>query len=348
MKYLLSIALLSLFHPISRTDSFIKSSNSKVNTRIVKSIEIRSFNLKPGSGAAFNELVEKEGLPLSKKCKIDAVAWGSSKHAAYSYIADSVSAQKHSLKKLWVTDTVLAVPESVLFDAKSNMLYISLMNGSSSEKDGIGEIGKIRPDGKIINAKWISGLNAPKGMAKFGDTLYVADLKELVVIKFSEGRIIKKVVSEVAQVLNDVTVTENGIVFISDPRTGTIFQYKDGVLSVYLQNLKNPNGLKYLNRCLYFLANGTLYKCDKLKNITVIADGMDKNTDGLEPVKKGEYIVTCYTGVIYYVKETGDKQILLDTRSTEQYSADIGYNIKKRILYVPGLFNKSITAYRLK
>ncbi len=94
----------------------------------------------------------------------------------------NASAQKATVQKLWATDTILKIPESVLVDDKENCLWVSNIDGASNGKDGKGSISKLSKTGAPINLDWVTGLNAPKGMAKYKQELYVADLTELVVI----------------------------------------------------------------------------------------------------------------------------------------------------------------------
>jgi hypothetical protein len=53
--------------------------------------------------------------------------------------------------------------------------------------------------------------------------------------------------------------------------------------------------------------------------------------------------------VIYYV-DAGkrEKQTLLDTSAQSVNSADIGYDAKNRIVYVPTFFKNSVVAYEVK
>lgn len=53
--------------------------------KMEKIIEIRSYNLKPGAGAAFHKLVKEVSLPMLDKWKIEVVAYGPSKHSADAY-----------------------------------------------------------------------------------------------------------------------------------------------------------------------------------------------------------------------------------------------------------------------
>src|SRR5881394_4027734 len=97
-------------------------------------------------------------------------------------IATTGRAQIHQLEKRWETDTVVAVPESVLPDLQKQILYVSLIDGGGWEVDGKGGIGRLSMDGKNYDSVWISGLNAPKGLGMFGNRIYAADISEVAVV----------------------------------------------------------------------------------------------------------------------------------------------------------------------
>src|SRR5436190_23174459 len=103
----------------------------------------------------------------------------------------AANAQKLTLR--WKTDTVLRVPESVLFDKKNHVLYVANINGKSDLKDGNGFISKLTPEGKVEKLEWVTGLDAPKGMALVANTLYVADLTSVAVIDIKQAKLIKKI-----------------------------------------------------------------------------------------------------------------------------------------------------------
>src|ERR1700712_3942908 len=124
-----------------------------------------------------------------------------------------IFAQDHSLTKIWQTDTLLKVPESVLFDGVDGILYVSNIDGQPWEKDGKGSIGKVGLDGKIIKVDWVTGLNAPKGLGMFKNNLYVADVDNVVIIDIAKGVISKRIPIEGAQGLNDISVDKNGKVY---------------------------------------------------------------------------------------------------------------------------------------
>lgn len=255
---------------------------------------------------------------------------------------------QNNIIKLWTTDSTLAVPESVLFDAQNNVLYASLINGRPDSADGNGGIAKIGLDGKIINANWVTGLDAPKGMGKFGNTLYAADLTQVDVIDISTGKLTRRIPVAGSVFLNDITIDGKGVVYVSDTRTGKVHRIENDNVSTWLEDLKTPNGVLAVDNDLYVLTGGSLNKADANKKLTLLAEGMDESTDGIEQVAPGEFLISCWNGIVYYVKADGSKQTLFDTRSEKINSADIGYDPNKKIFYVPTFFRKSVVAYQLK
>lgn len=266
---------------------------------------------------------------------------------AISCISTYVIAQ-HELVKKWETDTTLKTPESVLYDAKGKVLYVANIDGQPWEKDGKGSIGKVGLDGKIIATDWVTGLNCPKGMGLYNNSLYVADLNTLVEIDITKGAIKNVFPFEGADGLNDVTIDKKGVVYVSDSRGKKLYRFENGKASLFLENLKGPNGVLMHGDDFYVLDNGGMYKVGADKSLTMITDGMEGGTDGIENVQGKDYIVSCWAGQIFYVNADGTKQKLLDTRDQKKNTADIGYDAKNRIVYVPTFFKNSVVAYELK
>jgi hypothetical protein len=260
----------------------------------------------------------------------------------------SASAQKATVQKLWTTDTILKIPESVLVDDKENCIWVSNIDGASNGKDGKGSISKLSKTGTPINLEWITGLNAPKGMAKFKQELYVADLTELVVIDIKKATIIKRVPIEGSVFLNDVTVNSKGAVFVSDSRTGKVHRYENNTTTIEVENLQGPNGLLSIEDQLLILDRGSLLSVTPGGAISKIMDGMEPSTDGIERVAPNQYLVSCWNGIVYYVVAGAQKITLFDTRSEKINSADIGYDAKKKIIYVPTFLKNNVVAYQLE
>jgi len=259
----------------------------------------------------------------------------------------SVKAQ-NTLTQIWSTEATIPVPESVFYSATDKLLYVAQIDGKPGEKDGKGAIGKVSPDGKIIELNWVSGLNAPKGMGRSGSKFYVADVTDIVEIDFKTGKILKKYPVEGAKFLNDLTIDAKGNIYVSDSDMHKVHLLKDGEVSTYYEALTRPNGLLAIGPDLLILDNGSLIKLDAAKKPTILAEGLEKSTDGIEQVKPGEYIVSCWAGAVYYVKSDGSKELILDTRPETSNTADIGYDPAKKIVYIPTFFKNSVVAYQLK
>jgi DNA-binding beta-propeller fold protein YncE len=258
-------------------------------------------------------------------------------------------AQKHQLVKLWETDSVFKVPESVLFDEKNNTLYVANIDGTDPwGRDGKGSVGKMGADGKVIAAEWVTGINAPKGMGLYKGKLYVADLTELVVIDIATGSITGRIPVTGAEGLNDVCIDKKGVIYVSDSKLKKVFRVDDGRSEVYLENLKGPNGVLVSDGDLYLLDAGSMNKVNKDKSLARIADGMEGGTDGIENIGGNDFIVSCWAGALWCVNTDGTKELLKDTRAQKGNTADIGYDAKTKTVFVPTFWNNTVIAYQVK
>jgi hypothetical protein len=252
------------------------------------------------------------------------------------------------LEKLWVTEG-LNIPESVLVSrtGRTNILFVSQIDGDPSATDGKGGIAKMDFNGEVTNKDWVTGLNAPKGIASFDGKLYVADINELVVINIKSGQVEKKVAIPGAQFLNDVTVDTKGIVYISDTKTGKVHRYQNDLLDDYVTKMDSANGLKSVGTHLIVGSGTHLYLVDKNKNKLEIAKGFAQGLDGVEVASQGNFIVSCWAGLIYYVYLDGKIRLLLDSQKEGINTADIAYDIDSQTLFVPNFSKNSVTAYKL-
>lgn len=250
------------------------------------------------------------------------------------------------LTKLWVADEQLPTPESVLYLADANELLVSLIDGDGSEKDGEGGVAKLNPDGSLKDATWVDGLNAPKGMALYDGLLYVADIDEVAIIDYNSGEL-KTVIPVPGSVfLNDVAAGDDGRIYISDTQKGEIYVLQDDQPSLYMENVPSVNGLRVIDGMLYALAGKELWRFDADGSKTIITKDIELDADGLEPVGDGSFLVTCWPGQIYYITAEGVVSKLLDVQG-EMNTADLGYNQKEKVLYVPTFLKNSVVAYQL-
>lgn len=267
--------------------------------------------------------------------------------AAFLFMFFGVNAQQHKLVKLWETDSVIAVPESVLPDEKNDIIYVSLIDGGAWDKDSKGGIAMLSVSGKIIDSTFITGLNAPKGLGKFGNHLFVADINEVVVINIKEKKVENKISVPDALMLNDITVSAKGDVFVSDSKTSRIWKIVNQRPDLFLDNIHGANGLKAIGADLLFAEGKLLKKADKNKNVTQIAE-VPLGIDGIEPTGNGDFIVSSWIGTVYYVYANGKFETLSDTREQKINAADIGYDSIRKVVYIPTFLAKTVAAYQLK
>lgn len=249
------------------------------------------------------------------------------------------------LKPLWETKD-LPTPESVLYSAKNDLLYVSLIDGDAMTKDGKGGVAILNLDGSIKMKDWITEMDAPKGLALYRDLLYVADVTSVWVVDVVTGNVVNQIEFPGAIMLNDVTIDDNGLVYVSDTRSGKIYQMRNNRPSVYLENTPSVNGLKFSSGHLYALVGPELWKIDSNKKITIVAKGFEQGGDGLEPIGNNEFLVTCWGGLIYHVKADGTFDKLLDVRG-EMNTADLGYHPQSNTIFIPTFNNNSVKAYKL-
>ena len=252
-----------------------------------------------------------------------------------------------SLSELWSTDTILKTPESVLYDAKRGVLYVANMN-RTEEGDDTGFISRLDTDGTVIDMYWIDGLNEPRGMGIHGDLLFATDNDRLLVIDIEQGEVQKMVPVEGAVFLNDLAIGEDGTVYFSDSRAGKVQTYKDGEITDWIPEIDGPNGLFDEGEDVLVGAqgDGEVRLVNKATgDYEVLATGI--GVDGIEYTGIDDYyIVSEWKGVIHMIgNDTIQK--LLDTEAQEKNTADLGYNMEKKVVYVPTFYDNRVVAYQL-
>ncbi|NBP68770.1 MAG: ATP/GTP-binding protein [Cytophagia bacterium] len=248
----------------------------------------------------------------------------------------------------WETDTVLTTCESVIYDSANQVLYVANINGQPTDKDGNGFIAKLGLDGKIVQAQWVTGMDAPKGMGIYNGKLFVSDINRIHEIDIATGAIANTIVVDSAQFLNDITIDANGKVYVSDSNVGNILVLENGVVSEYVSGVAGVNGLLSEGTDLQMVsfATGVFNTIDAGKQITLKTDSIDAG-DGIEALSEGGYLVSSWTGKVTYVSPEWKNSLLLDTSAESINAADIEYIAEKRLLLVPTFFKNKVVAYEV-
>lgn len=251
------------------------------------------------------------------------------------------------LTLIWKTASDLKIPESVLYTEEA--IYVSNINGSPTEENGEGFISILNKEGKIMQLKWLTGLNAPKGMGIYEDKMYVADIHNLVEIDIKKSEITGIYKAEDSNFLNDIAIDQQGRVYISDMKKNMIYRFADGKLEKWLESelLVSPNGLfsDHLN-----LMIGTKNRILKVNTESMSIETYIENTggiDGLEAVGGGMYIFSNWLGHIHIADPETKNILLLDSTTDKINAADINYIPSKQLLLVPTFLDNRVMAYHL-
>ncbi len=270
---------------------------------------------------------------------------------ALVYTANAVE-----VTKIWESNSVLKVPESVLLDNKTNTLFVANINGKPTAKDGNGFISKLNLDGTVQTLHFNDGMDAPKGMAIYDNKLYVSDISTLRVVDLNSGKIIENYPIKEAKFLNDVAVTKEGTVYVSDfsAANNAIYKLTNKQMTKWMdsKNLlrQRPNGLWVENDTLVIgTKEGTIFKANlKTKKMKVFKAHIGVNgIDGILPFDKNSYITSDWAGRVFI--STQDKSTkIIDGSAQKVNAADIWYDQKSKMLYIPTFFDNRILGYKVK
>jgi hypothetical protein len=282
-----------------------------------------------------------------------------------SALADSAAAYEREiamLRKVGETPN-LQGPESARYDRDLDVWFVANINGQPLGKDNNGYISRLRPDGTPYTVKFIEGgkkgvtLNAPKGLAINGDTLWVADIDVARAFNKRTGALIANVPAK-ARFLNGAAVgpdgaiymTDTGVLFgangqVSHPGPDQVFRItRGGAQAVFTSpKLEGPNGITWDTQrkrfvIVSFLGKGIYGWRPGDKGLELIGTGPGQQ-DGVVFLPDGRLLVTSWADSSLFVLEKGKAQ----TVATKVASpADIDVDPKDNRVAVPQLMMNKV------
>src|SRR5690606_32796939 len=161
-----------------------------------------------------------------------------------------------------------------------------------------GFIALLNPDGSVKNMKWVTGLNAPKGMAILNGKLYVTDIDDVKIIDLETASIEKTIPVEGAKFLNDLA-TDGTSIYFSDSETGIIHSLnQDGSLMAVINDAEGINGLEFYEGSLYTLDKQGLNKYDTTEYKSSLLNSEVTGGDGLVILNDSTFIASRWAGEI--------------------------------------------------
>lgn len=256
-------------------------------------------------------------------------------------------------EKVWETEAVFSVSESVLYDSKRDVLYVTNFDQFTRTTSGRDQhISKLSLGGEIIDLQYIDSLDNPLGMCIHKDKLYIAEKGGFAIADLESARVIEHVPIPEAMFPNDIEVDEQGKVYVSDSRKNVVWRIVEGKASIWLEGkeILDPNTIRIIGERLYVGNSGDqqLKAFDlETKEIEVIADFVPGFIDGIRPLPDGELLVSLWDGKLYLVSNEGELSQLLDLKNEGTYIADFEYIHETGMLYIPGFFVNKVIAYKI-
>jgi sugar lactone lactonase YvrE len=260
--------------------------------------------------------------------------------------------QDKDLEKLWESEKVFSTSESVLYDPKREVLYITNFDQFNVGNPGAQQfISKVSLSGEIEELKWVDNLNNPLGMTFYNDKLFTAERNAVAEIDLDKGEVLKRYPIPGSIFLNDIAIDKKGIIYLTDSRKNVIWRYVEGQAEEWLvgDEVSDPNVIYYHNNKILFgnSEDRSLKSIDPAtKEVKLIATLEKGFVDGLRVDNAGNYLVSLWHGILYRVTPAGEVTKILDTSTPGIFSADFEYIRDKKMLIIPTFFNNNITAYR--
>ena len=252
-------------------------------------------------------------------------------------------------------------PESVRYDARQDVYFISNMVGHGSTKDGNGYVVRVSAADPTQSQVFIEGgkngatLDAPKGLAISGDTLWVADIDVLRAFHRVSGAPLRTVdfASLGAVMLNDVAVgpggevrvtdtgirmTDKGIFFVGPAR---VFALGPGAAIRTVASgpaIGQPNGITWDpsgRRWVVVSFDRFHWEVkalvgDSIRNL--LSRDQQAKLDGVEVLPSGGILYSSWAdSSLHLLDSSGDRQVIRELREP----ADIGIDTRRMRVAVP-------------
>jgi len=262
--------------------------------------------------------------------------------------ADAVF-RAEGLSEQWELSRHFKTPESVVYDAKRDVLYVSNFFSGGNEF-----VSRVSTAGEVLDLQWVSGLRNPTGMAVEGDSLFVVDRAGLVEISIDTAQVVNRFPVPGGQFLNDVAFDDRGRAYVSDSRASTIHRMADGAFEPWLsgQELRDPNGLCFDGERLIVGNSGD--GCLKAVNLedksvsTLACLGSGSIMDGIACDEAGGFIASDFNGRVFRISTDGEKTEILNRTAPGIFCADFEFVPETGLLVIPSLYDNRLSAYRVQ
>jgi len=259
-------------------------------------------------------------------------------------------------KRIIIANSGFVTPESIEYYAAEDVYLVSNINGNALQAEGNGFISKIKPDGSIINLKWIDGtnekvrLNAPKGIAIQGNNLYVTDINQVQIFELPSAKQVATINIKDSTFLNGITPGNGDFVYVTDSglkagkdnyaASGTDAIYKvwgNGKYDVIAKNknMGHPNGIIANGNELTVVTfgSGEVFRVDAQGKRYTMPKPPQGALDGLLKLEDGRLLISSWgASALYVMNKDNTYSILADSLDAP---ADLGFDTKRQRVLIP-------------
>jgi len=243
----------------------------------------------------------------------------------------------------WVAEGPFCEPETVL-PLPDDTLLVSNVCGFAEK--GSGFVSKLSPDGEILEARFIPGLDAPLGMALHKSNLYVIDSNRVKIFDTAEF-ILWETIELETSVANDIAVGEHGDIYVTDSAGHKVLHRStDGQQAVLSEGFefRGANGIEVKGTDLY-VGGARLWKVDlESRAVETLGPEWLVDIDGIEFEVDGTLQLTLVAGPLVRYRDDNSFQILSGEGIS---SANHGYSASLGLALVPTGYDNTVIAIRV-
>lgn len=292
---------------------------------------------------------------LGLACALLVACGGETEHAQE---AEDEGPALTSRSELVASVSGFETPEAVRYDPAADVYFVSSIVGGPGTKDGAGFISRVGADGTVQSLRFIESgkngvtLNAPKGMALTGDTLWVADIDVVRGFHRTTGAPLATVdlAPNGAIFLNDIAIGPDGARYVTDTgitfdtagemiHTGPdrIFRVEGTSVTVAAEGaaLGLPNGIAARPSGGFVLApNGmtTVQRWSGPGGVPETEAEGPGSYDGVEVLADGRLLISSWAdSTVYEVRESVMRPLVHGVNSP----ADIGVDTRRGNVAIP-------------
>jgi streptogramin lyase len=152
---------------------------------------------------------------------------------------------------------------------------------------------------------------------------------------------------------NDIAVTKEGKIFVSDSRSGAIYHLENDTFRIWhqSQDIAGANVLLAEDGNLWIGASGSgTMKSLNIKTQawgTSIPIGKGAVLDGFAVIDDNQYLAGDNNGLLYMLYRSDVKKMILNTKTPQRNIADFVYIPEKHLLIIPTFTDNRVVGYRV-